>query len=188
MRIYNGPPSGERPPEEARVYEALSRAGIPYARVEHEPLMRVDDGTRVEAALKIDIYKNLFLCNSTKTRYYLFCMLGSKRLNTRALSHLLGVGRLHFAQQEDMLSMLGTKPGAVSILGLIHDIQMQVQLLIDADILSRPGWGCHPCVNTVTLKLSLKDIWNRFLPLTGHTPLVIAMEEAQYRIERIEDI
>ena len=67
-----------------------------------------------------------------------------------------------------MLKYLDIEPGAVSIMGLMNDKDHTVQLLIDEDVLEGEFLGCHPCVNTSSLKLRTKDVIEKFLPATGH--------------------
>ena len=68
-----------------------------------------------------------------------------------------------------MLEYLDICPGAVSVMGLMNDRGCAVQLLVDEDLLQDAYVGCHPCVNTSSLKISVKDLLERFLPAVGHT-------------------
>lgn len=70
---------------------------------------------------------------------------------------------------------LHTSPGSVSVMGLMHDREHRVQLLIDRDILQGEFFGCHPCVNTSSLRLRLKDLLEVFLPAVGHEPLYVEL-------------
>lgn len=60
---------------------------------------------------------------------------------------------------EEYLDIL---PGSVSVLGLMNDKEHQVQLLVDEDVLNAEYVGCHPCVNTSSLRLKTSDIFNTF--------------------------
>ena len=50
----------------------------------------------------------------------------------------------------------------------MNDGERVVQLLIDEDVLADEFVGCHPCINTSTLKLKTKDVIDTFLPAVGH--------------------
>ena len=50
----------------------------------------------------------------------------------------------------------------------MNDTENHVRLLIDEDILSWEYVGCHPCVNTASLKISVKDLVEKFLPEVKH--------------------
>ena len=60
------------------------------------------------------------------------------------------------------------KPGAVSPLGLIHDKEHAVRLIIDRDLLDTGRYACHPCVNTASVALTLSDLLEKVIPATGH--------------------
>ena len=81
-----------------------------------------------------------------------------------------------FAPEEYLVSLMGLRPGAVTVLGLMNDKEKSVNLLIDKDIMSEEYLGCHPCVNTSSLKIKMTDILEKFLPSTGHTPTVIELK------------
>ena len=65
---------------------------------------------------------------------------------------------------------MGLRPGAVSLMGLMNDRDCAVNLLIDRDLLQDEYLGCHPCVNTASIKLRWEDVYKIFLNYTGHTP------------------
>ncbi len=168
-QIYMGAPSGAgRQPVEMETYALLDSLGIVYERLDHGAAATVDDCADVERLLGIDICKNLFLCNAAKTAYYLLMMPGDKKYRAPLLSGQLQTTRLSFADAESMERHLCITPGSVSVLGLMNDTGHAVRLLIDRDVLRQSHIGCHPCVNTSSLKLSMDDILNRFLPHTGH--------------------
>lgn len=154
--------------KEMAVYELLEELEIPYLRVDHEAAATVDDCQGVDEALGIHICKNLFLCNRQKTDFYLLMMPGLKKFKTKELSAQLGVARLSFAEAEYMEEFLNITPGSVSVLGLMNDKEHRVRLLIDRDLLQDEYVGCHPCVNTSSLKLRMTDILEKFLPYVGH--------------------
>ena len=159
--------------KEMSVYELLEKLDIPYLRVDHEAAATVDDCHDVDQALGIHICKNLFLCNRQKTDFYLLMMPGLKKFKTKELSAQLGVSRLSFAEAEYMEEFLDITPGSVSVLGLMNDKEHRVRLLIDRELLQDEFVGCHPCVNTSSLKLRMRDILEKFLPHVGHEYTVV---------------
>ena len=154
--------------KEMAVYELLDELEIPYLRVDHEAAATVDDCHDVDEALGIHICKNLFLCNRQKTDFYLLMMPGLKQFKTQELSTQLGTARLSFAEAEYMEEFLNIMPGSVSVMGLMNDKEHRVRLLIDRELLQDEFVGCHPCVNTASLKIRMKDILEKFLPHVGH--------------------
>ena len=75
-----------------------------------------------------------------------------------------------------MLEYLDILPGSVSVLGLMNDAENQVQLLIDEDVLAAKYVGCHPCVNTSSLRLETEDLIQKILPKIQHGYRVVHLE------------
>ena len=70
---------------------------------------------------------------------------------------------------------LDITPGSVSIMGLMNDKDNQVQLLIDEEVLKGEYLGCHPCVNTSSIKIRTSDIVDIFLPAVHHEAIVVTL-------------
>ena len=87
----------------------------------------------------------------------------------------IGSSRLSFAKPEFMEQYLDITPGSVSVLGLMNEIEHKVQLLIDEDILKKEYFGCHPCVNTSSLKFKTTDLMERIIPALGHTQKMVRL-------------
>ena len=148
IELYDGRPvnTSGRAKKETAVYDLLDSLGAAYT---------------MEACAEIDrllapavICKNLFLCNSQKTRFYLLMIREDKKFRTKEISAQIGSPRLSFAPEEYMKENLDITPGSVSVMGLMNDTENCVQLLIDEDILASELVGCHPCVNTSSLRFS----------------------------------
>ena len=170
MELLNGRPGNAegRLPREMRTYDLLDSLGIEYQRTDHERTDTMEACNAVDGILGVVICKNLFLCNRQKTAFYLLMMPGDKKFRTKELSAQIGSSRLSFADPGDMLKHLDIEPGAVSIMGLMNDKEGAVQLLIDEDVLKDGYIGCHPCVNTSSLRLRTEDVTGKFLPAVGH--------------------
>lgn len=162
-----------RPDKEWRTYDLLDELEIPYERIDHDKAMTIDACEVIDERLGATICKNLFLCNSKKDRYYLLMLPGDKRFQTKVISKQIGESRLSFAKEDAMERLLDITPGSVSIMGLMNDKAKEVTLLLDRDLLETEHIGCHPCINTASLRLKTKDILERFLPHTGHEPIVV---------------
>ncbi len=170
MELYDGRPEdvSGRLPREVRTYDLLDSLGISYQRTDHGPADTMEACNEIDKILEVIICKNLFLCNRQKTAFYLLMMPGDKKFKTKELSSQINSARLSFAEPEDMLKYLDIQPGAVSIMGLMNDHDHAVQLLIDEDVLKGEYLGCHPCVNTSSLKMRTEDVIRKFLPAVGH--------------------
>lgn len=177
MILYDGRPENTegREEKEIRVYDLLDSLGIPFQRTDHEPADNMDACNEIDAILDVLICKNLFLCNTQKTKFYLLMMPGDKKFKTKDLSSQINSARLSFADAEYMEQFLDITPGSVSIMGLMNDKEHNVQLLIDEDVLKGEYLGCHPCINTSSIKLKTSDMVEKFLPAVGHEPIVVRL-------------
>ena len=176
MELYNGRPEHTegRLEKELRVYDLLDSLGVSYQRVDHEAAMTMDACEEIDRTLEISICKNLFLCNTQKTAFYLLMMPGWKKFKTAVLSRQIGSARLSFASPEYMEQLLDITPGSVSVLGLMNDHENRVRLLIDRDVLENHEFlGCHPCINTSSLKLRTRDLLETILPAIHHQYTVV---------------
>ena len=156
-----------RLPKEQRCYELLDSLGIEYARVDHEHADTIEACHEIESTLGASICKNLFLTNRQQTEFYLLLMPGDKPFKTKLLSKQIGTARLSFASPEHMERYLDITPGSVSVLGLMND-DGKVHLVIVRDLLKDEFIGCHPCINTSTLRLRTEDVIGKLLPAVGH--------------------
>ncbi len=175
-RLYSGRPENlaERLPKEQRCYDMLDRLGIGYERVDHGHADTIEACHEIESTLGAKICKNLFLTNRQQTEFYLLLMPGDKPFKTKLLSKQIGTARLSFASPEHMQELLDITPGSVSVLGLMND-KGRVHLVIDGDLLEDEFIGCHPCINTSTLKIKTADITEKFVPEVGHEYAVVTL-------------
>lgn len=181
LTLYEGRPSDAdgREEKEMRVYDLLDRLGIEYFRVDHAPAMTMDACEEIDEALGISVCKNLFLCNRQKTLFYLLMLPGDKVFRTKQLSEQIGSARLSFADAEHMEKYLDITPGSVSVMGLMNDKTNAVRLLIDEDLLREEYLGCHPCVNTSSLRLKTEDVFGAFLKSVGHGMTAVRLENGE---------
>lgn len=175
---YKGHPTDMDGMEEAEreTFLFLDAHGIEYDCLTHEAAYTMEECAVVERKLGAPICKNLFLCNRQQTQFYLLMLPGNKVFKTKFLTKELGCSRLSFADESHMTDLLGLHPGAVSPMGLIHDKERKVMLVIDRDLFSTEYFGCHPCVNTATVRLSFKDLMDKFVPATHHECRIIDLQ------------
>lgn len=164
-----------RTPSETAVYDLLNRLQIPFVGCDHDHADTIEMCHCIEKVLDVAICKNLFLCNTQHTNFHLLLMPGDKKFKTKDFSKQIGSSRLSFADAQHMEEFLGLTPGSVSVLGLMNDKEHRVKLSIDRDLLQDAYIGCHPCMNTSTLKIKLSDILNVFLPHFGIVPTVVEL-------------
>lgn len=177
MELQNGRPAScaGRLPKEIRCYDLLDRLGVEYQRIDHEAAMTMEACAAIDEALNAVICKNLLLCNRQCTVFYLLMMPEDKSFKTSVLSKEIGSSRLSFAAPEYMEKFLDITPGSLSVLGLMNDKENQVQLLIDEDVLKGAYFGCHPCINTSSLRIATRDLLETILPALNHQPRIVTL-------------
>lgn len=177
MELQNGRPANEagRLEKEIRTYDLLDKLHVSYQRIDHEAAETMEICAEIDKVLEATICKNLFLCNRQKTNFYLLMMPGDKTFKTKELSKQIGSARLSFASPEDMEHYLDITPGSVSIMGLMNDTENVVQLLVDEDVLKGEYVGCHPCINTSSIRIKTEDLFGRVLEAMHHTMHVVKL-------------
>lgn len=161
--------------KEIRVYDFLDSLDITYQRIDHEAAMTMEACEEIDKKLEATICKNLFLCNRQETKFYLLLIPGDKVFKTKDISAQIGSSRLSFAKAEYMEKYLDITPGSVSVLGLMNDKEKKVQLLIDEDVLAGEYIGCHPCINTSSLRIKTKDLMEKIIPAMEHEPMTVKL-------------
>ena len=175
MKLLPGRPADPtgRLPKEIRCYDLLDQLGVQYQRIDHEAAMTMEACAAIDEALDATICKNLLLCNRQCTSFYLLMLPGEKHFKTSVFSKQIGSSRLSFAAPEYMEQNLDITPGSLSVLGLMNDKEHHVELIIDEDILKGEYFGCHPCINTSSLRIKTADLMERIIPAMGHEPRIL---------------
>jgi len=181
MELQNGRPAdcSTRLPKEIRTYDLLDKLGVSYQRIDHEAAMTMEACAAIDAVLDATICKNLLLCNRQCTTFYLLMIPGDKTFKTSVLSKQIGSSRLSFADAQYLEQYLDITPGSVSVLGLMNDHENHVQLLIDEDVLKGEFFGCHPCINTSSLRLKTSDLMEKIIPSMGHEPRIVTLAASE---------
>lgn len=161
--------------KEVLCYDFLDNLGVSYQRIDHEAANTMEICAALDEALGTLICKNLLLCNRQCTDFYLLMMPGNKPFKTKDLSKQIGSSRLSFAGAEYMEQFLDITPGSLSVLGLMNDKDHRVRLLIDQDVLRGETVGCHPCINTSSLRLRTCDLIEKIIPALEHNPTLVEL-------------
>lgn len=177
MELLKGRPLDEsgRLQKEIRCYDFLDGLGVEYDRIDHDPAMTMEVCEEIDKCLNAVICKNLFLCNRQQTAFYLLMIPADKKFKTKDISAQINSSRLSFAGEEHMEKYLDITPGSVSVLGLMNDKENAVKLLIDEDVLNAEYFGCHPCINTSSLRIKVSDLKEKIIPALHHEPTVVRL-------------
>ena len=177
MELVKGRPATNigRLDKEIRCYDLLDKLGVEYQQIDHEAAMTMEACVEIDKVLDATICKNLLLCNRQCTAFYLLMIPGDKQFKTSVLSKEIGSSRLSFAKPEYMEEYLDITPGSVSVLGLMNDHDHHVELLVDEDVLKGEYFGCHPCINTSSLRIKTQDLMEKIIPAMDHPARIVVL-------------
>jgi len=153
---------------ETELLEFLDTNRLAYQHIAHPPVYTCEQAEKHRPNIEAVSTKNLFLCDKRARNFYLVVTTCEKTVDLKQLTAQLGISKLRFASEENLEHFLGVSRGAVTMLGLVNDVNHQVECWVDAEVWMGEYYLCHPLVNTATLVLS-KAALERFLELTGHT-------------------
>ena len=168
-KLFKGRPA-EMPCTEMenRVYDFLDSLNIDYETLKHPAAFTIEECHKIRDIVNVPVFKNLFLTNKQQTQFYLLLMPGEKVFKTKYLSAQIGAARLSFADENHMMKYLGVTPGSVTPMGLINDTNKEIRFLIDEDVKNYPAFACHPCINSASVVMTLKDLTETVIPASGH--------------------
>ncbi len=146
-----------------KILSHLHAHSIGFLEHDHQPISTVEEGRLIAASLGSLCCKSLLL-KTKKKQYYLVVLESNRRMQSKDIQKVLGCGHLSFASAEEIASLLGSFPGAVSLLCLLFDKDDRVKLVIDSEVLNAREIDCHPAVNDCSLVIAVEDVVNRFLP------------------------
>lgn len=142
-----------------KVLEKLKEINIKYKLVEHTPVYTIEEmdalGDIIDNA---KICKNLFLRDQKGKRHFLIVVPEEKRVPLSEIPEKIGSTRLSFASEERLMKYLKLTPGSVTPLAVINDEENEVEVFLDEDLKKEKLLGVHPCENTSTVIITVKDL------------------------------
>lgn len=158
---------------EKKSYEALAHLKIPFQQVATGEALTMEDCVDIDKRLGIEVVKTIFLCNQKKTKFYLYITPADFKFVTKDFGKKLEIPRVSFASADLLKEHLGVIPGAATIFGLLLDADHEIQLVFDQSVAEREWYGCSSGSVTNYMKLKTKDLFEKFLPYTGHEAIFI---------------
>ena len=145
--------------------------GIDQTTQDHPAVFRVEEGLELKAAMPGAHTKNLFL-KDKKGRLWLISARQDTVVDLKRADKWIGSARLSFGNETLLYETLGVRPGSVTALGLINDVDRRVTFVLDKALWDADIVNFHPLTNTATTALSQTD-FRRVLNAMGRQPLVI---------------
>ena len=140
------------------VYDFLTSRGIEYEVTEHGAVFNVEEMLHVELPHPEADAKNLFVRDDKKRNYYLITVRGDKRVDLKKFREEHSTRQLSFASENDLMSLLGLIPGAVTPFGILNDSEKKVKFFLDEELLKCGLIGVHPNDNTATVWLKTTEL------------------------------
>lgn len=141
------------------IYNFLNEKNLWYEITEHEAVYNMEELSNVELPYLDADAKNLFVRDDKKANYYLITVKGDKRVDLKEFRKNQCTRNLSFASADDLMSIMGLIPGAVSPLGILNDKELKVSFYIDKDFMNDSHLiGIHPNDNTATVWLKVEDL------------------------------
>lgn len=135
----------------------LRDMGIEFERTEHPAVYNMAELAQISIPHPEADAKNLFVRDDKKRQYYLITVRGDKRVDLKEFRRAQGTRPLSFASAEELSSILGLIPGAVTPLGVLNDEARRVKVFLDRAFAGGLV-GVHPNDNTATLWLRAEDL------------------------------
>ena len=154
------------------LFAFLQKLGIEVRTVSHPPLFTVADSQALRGEIPGGHTKNLFL-KDKKGNFFLITVGEEAEVDLKQIHHVIGAAsRVSFGKPEALLEHLGVIPGAVTVLGLINDVEHKVQPVLDASLMENDIINAHPLTNEATTSIRRDDLL-RFATATGHQPAIL---------------
>ena len=138
-------------------YDYLTDHGVEYEVTEHIAVYNMEELNAVRLPYPDRDAKNLVGRDDKKRNYYLITVKGDKRVDLKEFRKAHGLRNLSFASADDLMSIMGLIPGAVTPLGLLNDEERKVTLYLDSAFCGGLI-GVHPNDNTATVWMQSEDL------------------------------
>lgn len=139
------------------IYALLDEKGIEYEAIEHEAVYNIEEADALELPHREAATKNLFIKDDKKRNYYVVVIPSEERLDLKALRDKLQSRPLKFANESELMDILGLIPGQVTPFGALNDMEHKAKVVIDEYF--REGlMDAHPNDNTATMILKTADV------------------------------
>ena len=156
------------------IMSRIRELNIPHEYHEHAAAHTMEDCLALPyAAPDVTFCKNLLLCNTPKTAFFLYVTVPDKPFRTGDISKRLGSSRLSFAPSECLMDMLHLQSGSLSPLGLWFDGEQRIRLAFDKDVQQEGRIAFHPCDNTATVLFGQQVFWEQVVPALEHEAIFI---------------
>ena len=140
------------------IYDLMTARGFWHEITEHGAVYNMSELAEIELPYPEADAKNLFVRDDKKRNYYLITVKGDKRVDLKEFRKSQGTRNLSFSSPDDLATIMGLIPGAVTPLGVLNDEERRVILYLDREVVEGGLVGIHPNDNTATLWMKTEDL------------------------------
>lgn len=138
-------------------YQYLTEHNIVYEVSEHKAVFNMEEAESLDLPYPECDAKNLFIRDDKKRNYYLITVKGDKRVDLKEFRKQHELRALSFASPEELFSVMGLTPGAVTPLGILNDVERRVHFYLDKSFIGGKI-GVHPNDNTATIWMQADEL------------------------------
>ena len=149
----------------------LAEQGITQVTTDHPAVVRVEEGHAMNVGIEGVHTTNLFL-KDKKQQLWLVSAAQDTVIDLKRLPAVIGSDRLSFGNEALMWETLGVRPGSVTALGLVNDVDRRVRFVIDRRLWEADKVNFHPLVNTATTTLAQASL-RAVMAALGREPVVV---------------
>jgi len=135
-----------------KIIAFLESKGIPFEKLEHEPVTTSDAAAGARASSLSQGAKALIV--KADDKYYHLIISAVERVDNKKLRKILQTRRVRFANSEELLELTGCQPGAVPPFGNLFDLPV----LMDDAILSEETVYFNCGSHTISLRMTREDL------------------------------
>ncbi|HNQ92851.1 MAG TPA: prolyl-tRNA synthetase associated domain-containing protein [Alphaproteobacteria bacterium] len=156
--------------------EHLGELEISFELFHHVPVFTVAEADKVSAEIPGLHTRNLFL-KDKKGNMVLVTLGHETPIDLKKLSNLLNMGRFSFGSPERLWENLGVRPGSVTPLAILNNIQRNIRMILEAQMMDFERINVHPLDNSMTVSLAPQDLMT-ILEKHAITPQIIDLGPA----------
>ena len=141
------------------ILDYLKEKDVLHEVTEHKAVYNMEEVSQIDIPYPEAEAKNLFVRDDKKRNYYLITVKADKKVNLKKFRKENNTRALSFASEDELKSIMGVIPGAVTPFGLLNDKELKVKFFIDKEF-AKTGHliAVHPNDNTATVYLKAEDL------------------------------
>ena len=136
------------------ILDYLKEKNVLHKVTEHKAVYNMEEVSQIDIPYHEAEAKNLFVRDDKKRNYYLITVKGNKKVNLKKFRKENNTRALSFASEDELKSIMGVIPGAVTPFGLLNDKELKVKEFAKTGHLI----AVHPNDNTATVYLKAEDL------------------------------